>query len=111
MMGSNWDRHSITDDGRINVSLYITDIDYAACYTIYNQEPPGDKTIPAQAAKVGKQYVVQAEGQTIAQLPTDWTQLPHHIKTRGPLQGEALIQWRAYDEPQRFMVKFYLKGA
>ncbi|MEN9935922.1 MAG: hypothetical protein RLZZ387_2501 [Chloroflexota bacterium] len=111
MSYSNWDGGRLEDDGTISGTWYIADIDHAACYEIHNQEPAGDKTLPAKAELVGKRYVVTINGKTVANLPTDWTQLPHAIKKRGPLNGEAVIKWRAYDEPQRFMVNLYLKHA
>jgi hypothetical protein len=111
MAYSNWDSGHLEDDGTISGSWYIADIHYAACYEIFNQEPVGNKDLPAQAALIGNEYVVQVNGKTVAPLPTDWTQLPHAVKQRGPLHGEAMIQWRSYDKPARFMVKFYLKNA
>lgn len=111
MSYSNWDGGHLEADGTISGTWYIADINYAACYAIYNEEPVGDKTLPAQANIVDKKYVVVVNGQTVANLPTGWTQLPHAVKNRGPLEGEAVIKWRAYDNPQRFMVNLYLKNA
>ena len=111
MSYSNWDRGTVNEDGTISGSWYIVNIDYAACYAIYNQEPVGKKQLPAQAVATKKGYVITVENQPVAQMPTGWTQLVHAVRTRGPLNGEAIVEWRAYVEPQRFMVKFYLKNA
>jgi len=112
MAYSNWDRGRLNDDGTISGSWYIVDVDYAACYEIFNQDPVGDKPgLTAKAQIVNKQYVVTINDRKVANLPTDWTQLPHAVKTRGPLIGEATVKWRAYDNPQRFMVNLYLKNA
>ncbi len=110
MSYSNWDKGTV-EDGLVSGAWYIVDIDYAACYAIYMAEPVGNKDLPAQAAKVGKRYVITSGDQVIANMPTDWAQLPHHVGSRGPLNGEARVEWRTYDDPQRFMVKFYLKNA
>lgn len=107
---SNWDKGSV-EDGLISGRWYVVDVDYAACYDIYNSEPVGDKEVDAEAAIIGKRYVITSGGRVIAALPTDWTQLPHAVKTRGPLKGTAMVKWRAYDTPQRFMVNLYLKRA
>lgn len=107
---SNWDSGTV-EDGRITGTWYVADVNYVNCYEIYNREPVGKKELDAEAALIGKQYVIRAEGLTIAALPTDWSQLPHHVKTRGPLRGKAVLQWRSYDKPPRFMVNLYLKRA
>ena len=112
MSYSNWDSGTVEEDGTICGSWYIADIDYAACYEIFNREPAGDKKqLAAQAALIGKNYVVTIDGTAVANLPTGWTQLPHAVKTRGPLNGHASVTWRAYDNPQRFMVNLYLRHA
>lgn len=108
---SNWDKGTVNDDGTISGSWYIVDVDYAACYEIYNTEPVGHKTVPAEAVLEGKRYVIKTGGRYLAAMPTDWAQLVHRVKAKGSLAGEAYIKWRAYDEPQRFMVTFSLKGA
>ena len=112
MSYSYWDSGTVEEDGTICGSWYIADIDYAACYEIFNREPAGDKKqLAAQAALIGKNYVVTIDGTAVANLPTGWTQLPHAVKTRGPLNGHASVTWRAYDNPQRFMVNLYLRHA
>ncbi len=112
MSYSNWDSGTVEDDGTISGSWYIADVHYANCYELYNQEPVGNKNqLPAKVEIVGKQYVVTINGHVVANLPTGWTQLPHAVKTRGPLEGQASINWRAYDDPQRFMVNLYLRNA
>jgi hypothetical protein len=108
---SNWDRQWVGDDGSLNATYYITDLAYDVAYAMYNEEPVGNKRdLPAQVVRNGKGYLVMVDGKALANVPITWSRLDGRLN-EGPIMGEVNLEWRAYDDPQRFMVKLYIKNA
>ena len=110
-MSSTWDKQWVADDGTLNAKYYIVEVDYDVAHSIYNQEPVGDKRyLPATVTKHKNNYVITINDQVIGQAPISWTRLDGRLK-QGPIHATADVQWRAYDDPQRFMVKLSIKNA
>jgi hypothetical protein len=92
---------TISSEGHIDARFTTYDINYQEAYDIYMADKQGDKyNLPATVANQQGRPTLFIDNQPVATLPTTWTQFVNQVKTRGPLQASAHIQWK--DDKQQF---------
>lgn len=108
-MASSWDNQRVNDDGTVSGSYYISDIDYATAYELWMAEPQGDKDLDARIYRIKNTDYLYVGDKAICVVPINWARISSKIGKQG-MACEAFLQWRKYDDPQRFMVKVNIRN-
>lgn len=104
---SGFNKFGSITDGKIDARFYLRgdEVDYAACYRIFNAEPVGDKfDLPMQAVISNGNYVVMQAGKVLAELPRTWKAFLGELARRGPIHGSGAVSW--LKDEQHFRVRF-----
>lgn len=83
-------------DGKISACIYMRgdEVDYAACYDVYNAGSPGDKYDLQMSVRFANGRLCAVyDSRTMAHVPTDWTQFVAQVSTRGQIEAIGCVQW------------------